>query len=125
MFSRVFDELTWIAELSNNQHAFQTHDTKTWLNLKEYCDNHDLTINWIELQFRSHIERIEPADAYYIAQTMSGTLFTDNIFNGINVGRLVNGHLSVDTWRVPELVVVDNNIRDIAKYQHILIKATK
>jgi hypothetical protein len=125
MFTRVFEELTWVSQLSNNQCAFQTNDTKSWLNLKEYCDANDLTISWIELQFRSHIERIQQAEAYYIAQTMSGVLFTDNIFGGFNVGRLINGSLYIDTWRVPELIVVDSNVKDPSQYQHLLIRATK
>lgn len=124
MFSRVFEDLTWVAELSNGQHAFQSNDPKGWLHLKQYCDEHNLGLNWIELQFRSHIERIQGAEAYYIAQTVSGDIFSDNMFGGYNVGALIDGALCVDTWRSPELIIVDQNKRDPEQYKHLLIKTS-
>lgn len=124
-FSRVFDELTWVVELSDNTHAYQDHRPDCWLFLKQHCDENNLTINWLELQFRSHVERIESALGYYILNCMTADLMSGIQSHNLNVGRLQqDNNVVVNSWKLPELIIIDSNKRSADKYKHLLIPGT-
>tara|TARA_R100000742_G_C4276792_1_gene98113 strand:- start:561 stop:992 length:432 start_codon:yes stop_codon:yes gene_type:complete len=95
---------SWIkVKLSDNtEHYFSHH--RSWLEVKRRCDEKDLNVLELHLSFKSHnIEiELEDIDAIYLVKSVLGMM--GGITNHyITIGRLIDGKMHKDMYRVPEL----------------------
>lgn len=99
----------WLACFDNGDIAYgQT--TADWHKLKILHEEFPMgtRLDRVELRFRSHTEviRDEEADGYYLGQGFHGEIgLIDGHAGGMFVvGVLKNGKITVQEWRVPELI---------------------
>lgn len=125
---------TWIACFDNGVVAYgQT--TADWHTLKQLREKYpalnmfeeeDTKLDRIELRFRSHTEVIkdENAEGYYLGQGFHGDIGLIDGHTGAMfvVGILKDGKITVQEWRVPELVPCFEPMeRSLANNEHGVI----
>lgn len=111
----------WHAYLTNGEEVFDDDGRlnlynnplpASWIRLKEYCESKNIGIDRIYLRFRSHYEHIEKADGYMFKRGSLGSpgMKTRNFFV---IGRVVKDKIYVQKWKIPELIVEEEDIRDL------------
>lgn len=122
-FIRDTDTTRWIVQLCNGDTVYQDDerpgfDLTAWERLVNHCKHSGLYIVGMKLQFRSHIEVIEPnADGYFFRKSILGSLGKPGDKRPPDVhyylvGVLKDDILTVSKWRVPELIVEGVEERD-------------
>lgn len=120
----------WYVVLNNGQKVYQdderphTYPHSTWLRLQEYCRLNKLYITAMYLQFRSHTEAIEAdADGYFFSKSAMSGFGMNRTFNYFLIGTIKHNTLTVNSWKLPELIVNETEIRDINKsLENIIFK---
>src|ERR1044072_5951102 len=82
----IAEKLRWFVKLSNGEIIYQDDDRpgesepKTWIRLKKYVEENDLSIISFHIQFISHIEEVAPPGAagYYFVQAVDAFAFSGN-----------------------------------------------
>jgi len=129
----------WLEQYRSNKHAIWINIRLTngeelyydeydgWLTVKKICDEEDIFIEEISLQFRSHEVDIDLTDAegIYLVRSVMGQFggITKNYFT---TGILKQNKVYKKMWIVPELIVdkeVVDNIEDC--FEEALIYAKK
>lgn len=123
----------WVAKLSNGENIYQddfrTYDNfsderrySTWTRLRYYCYDNNLYIVGMLLQFRSNVQHLpENAEGYYFCKSILGSLASAKNWHFFVAGAVQNGILTVNRWRVPELIVTEQEVREIKKDDICLI----
>lgn len=117
----------WInARLTNGEEQY-FHEYEEWRSLKKICDEEDLFVQEMSLQFRSHEVEIDLTDAegVYLIRSVMGQ-FGGNTKNYFTTGVLKQNKVYKKMWIVPELVVdkeIVDNIEDC--FEEALIYAKK
>lgn len=115
-------ETYWTVKLSNGEYVMQDDNRpgvephSAWLRLAEYVRQNRLSIKEMWVQFRSHVESTLPADAdgYFFRKCAMGFLFDNSTYGFYLIGYLHNGKVRVQKWKVPELLLVEEEERDPA-----------
>lgn len=113
---------SWRVKLSNGETVIQDDgrpgcDTpQAWLRLRDHLAANKLSIVKMWLQFRSNVQDPilpENADGYYFCKQALGFLTgSEKTFHFYLLGALINDKLVVHRWKVPELVRVEQELRD-------------
>jgi hypothetical protein len=124
----------WVVELSDSSNVYYddfrpgVEDHSSWSRLKAYCDQNNLHITSMYLQFRSHYESVEPnKEAYFFSKMARGVLVQEqqSTYLFFLVGFLEEGKVKIYKYSIPELIVVDIFYREIDECQENLIWAKK
>lgn len=95
----------WIrATLSNNiEYYLPDHDK--WLDLKNLCDEQNLRVEKLGLQYRSHFVEIDTGDTdgVYLIRSLVGRM-GEQSKQAITVGKLYGCTVKKTMWITPELV---------------------
>lgn len=125
----VRDKMRWVVTLNNKEIIYEDDDrpgqieSSSWKRLKAYCENNQLYIIEMWLQFRSNRVLIEPknADGYYLIKSAFGVWGDTDTFHAYIAGAIVDGQILTHHWKVPELVVLEKEIREVDKSSPSLI----
>ncbi len=109
----------WNVRLSNGEHIFQDdgrpgQEQSAWLRLAGYVREHNLKIEAMWLQFRNEPPRRLPemAQGYFFRKSI-GAFFPSGVSYGFYlVGHLKDGVVRVTRWKVPEMILVEEEARD-------------
>jgi hypothetical protein len=118
----VREKCKWIVTLSDGTRIYQDDDRPgqnercTWIRLKSYLADSDLSIVRFQIQFFDHIEEVAPpnAQAYYFVQAVDAIACTGErtTYHYYIVGALLDGVIQTYRWMVPEIVCVRTEIRE-------------
>ena len=80
--------------------------TQRWHELKRYCDNNNVFINKLSIQFKSHRERIDikDIDGIYFVKSVIGMLGAESK-QTYTIGKLKDGIVHKTMWLIPELII--------------------
>lgn len=124
----------WVVTLSNGKEVYYDDfrpglkDHSSWSRLKSYCDENNLHITSMYLQFRSHYESIEPnKDGYFFSKMARGVLVEEgqSTYLFFLVGFIEDNKVKIYKYSVPELIVVDLFYREIQDCEENLIWAKR
>ena len=115
-------EARWIAVLSTGEQVLQDDDRpgvepkSAWLRLGEHVKKTGSKIVELSIRFRDEPAVTFPSNAegYFFRKSMGAFLFSDTSYGFYVVGVLQEGTLLVQKWKVPEMVLVEEEIRDPA-----------
>jgi hypothetical protein len=110
-----FDLTYLLVRLSDGQYVVCDGDSACWLELAEFCSDCSLTVKSIEIRFRSSSLSPCPDDAegYFFRAGAAASLSGDSrAFSLFFLGHLSNGKVHVKAVVVPEMTVVNGDIRD-------------
>lgn len=116
------DQTIWIAGLENGETIYQDdyrpgmEPQSAWLRLRKYCYENDTYITSLVLKFRSHTELVaENAEGYYFARGVMGSPFWKQSVQQYVTGVVNCGNVPIRVWRVPELIVMEEELRELDK----------
>lgn len=125
------DKTCWIAELSNGVLVYQDDGRETekeyssWIRLKEYLKENNLNIIRLFLKFRSNVLDVIPSnkEGYFFSMGIIGMMSSNQNVNFYLIGSIENNKVKIKKIKIPELVVFDEEIRDISdcKEQQLII----
>jgi hypothetical protein len=106
----------WINVRLTNGEEFYFDEFDGWRSTKIKCDNENIFIEELSLQFRSHEVKIdvEGAEAFYLIRSVMGQMGGKSK-NYYTTGVLKDGVVHKKMWIVPELIVekeFDDNIEE-------------
>jgi|SRR6185312_1610020 len=119
------EDLRWVARLSNGQVVFRNDNIpginprNSWVRLKEYCELNTLYIESFKLQFRSHIINLPASAGYWFTYSILASPI--NTVHRWGVGTLEGNEISIEFYRVPELIVVETTKRSMEECKENLI----
>ncbi len=96
-----------------------------WLRLKTHCNSNSLYIVKLELQYGSHLEQIEPSDAYTLTFGASADWADRQTYEHFVVGVLredLDNHCFTyvkQWWKLPELIMlreVNNEMSELESH---------
>lgn len=102
----------WINVQLTNGEEFYYDEFEGWRELKTKCEDENLFIQELSLQFRSHEVTIdlEDAEAVYLIRSVMGQMGADTR-QYYTTGILKDGIVHKKMWMIPELVV-DKELQD-------------
>lgn len=117
------DETIWICKLDNGLTVYQDDDREglepsSWIRLGNYCRQNDVKIVEMKVKFRSHEEQVESnADGYFFRKAILGGLGLNRKEIPVSrhyfiTGILKDGKVYTKKWQVPELILIEEDIRD-------------
>lgn len=122
----------WICDLSNGETVFQDDDRpgeepkSAWLRLRQYCQENNLSITHMRLEFRSNTQRSLPDDAegYFFCKGCGAFLFGGGTTLGFYlVGYLKGDKVIVHQYKSPEMILVSTEERLAADCEACLIRS--
>lgn len=118
----------WVVHLNNGTTVFQDDgrpglSENAWLRLKKYCEENKLYIVRMHVQNRSNVKRLpSEMDGYVFRKGVRGVFGVDGTTNLFFTGWLSQDVLTVQKWRVPEMILENTEIRCINSMKDVLIK---
>lgn len=118
-----FEEKTyWIAELSNGETVYQddgkneNYEHSAWIRLKKYIEDNNLSINKFYVRFRSNIiyPLQENCDGYFFSIGIIGMMSSEENVNFYILGYVLNNKVMIKKIKIPELIVFDEEEREIS-----------
>lgn len=116
----------WVAVLSDGSEHYQDDgrpdtDEVAWIRLRDKCRESGLFITDMYLVFRSHTERREHykgADGYWFRFGVKagfgvGRNKKTKQINSCLIGVIRGQEMSVDNWRIPELIIIESDVRSV------------
>lgn len=125
----VRERVRWVVDLSDGTTVYQDDDrpgvtpTSAWPRLKAYCDEQGVSIIRMRLQFRTNVIAL-PANApgYFFVKTANIAIGGDSVnIRGYRVGILAGTDIYVTHYVVPELEVLDKDVRPLAGSEEMVI----
>jgi hypothetical protein len=110
-----FDSTYLLVRLSDGQYAVVEGESACWLELAEFCFDCHLTVKSMEIRFRSSSFAPCPDDAegYFFRSGAAASLSGDSkAFSLFFLGHLSGNSVHVKAVVVPEMAVVNSDIRD-------------
>ena len=97
---------TWLIVTLKDGTEYFIDSTERWHELKRYCDNNNIFLSKLSIQFKSHRERIDitDIDGIYFAKSVIGLLGAESK-QTYTIGKLKNGIVQKTMWLIPELIV--------------------
>lgn len=122
-FIRDKDSTIWIVKLSNGLTVYQDDDREglepsAWIRLGNYCRENKVSIVEMSIKFRSHEELVgSNAEGYFFRRAILGGIGLNRKEKPINrhyflVGILKDGQVHVKKWQVPEIHLIEEDVRD-------------
>ncbi len=116
------DKPIWIAELSNGESIYQDdnaekyEDVSAWIRLKKYLKINNLKIKKLYLRFRSNILHTieENSEGYFFSMGIIGMMNSSTNVNYYIIGNIKNNKVSIKKIKVPELIVFDEEERELS-----------
>jgi hypothetical protein len=121
----ISEKLRWIVTLSNGEKIYQDDDRpgedepKTWIRLKEYIKENNLSITNFDLQFITHVEEAAPPNklGYYFVQAVDAVAFSGRV-DGTRKYYIIgyldqDGLVKTKRWMIPEIIQVSGDIREV------------
>lgn len=110
----------WRVRLSNGEVVLQDDErpgvqpASAWQRLAEYVSSQRLTIEALWLVFRSNVVRPLPehAGGYFFRNSSFGSMVGGQTASFFLIGYLHDGILRVQKWKVPELLIAEQEFRD-------------
>lgn len=104
--ARTDRDATWIVCLLTDDNLKMIKSCKEWRDLKNHCEENNLFIQDLYLQFRSHPVKIDVSDC-------DGVYFINSVtavMGGLSkqtytIGKLKDGKVFKTIWNVPELII--------------------
>lgn len=128
----IFESQTlWVVTLSNGEDVYQDDcrygiENNSWLRLKKELNSSNLYITSLRFVFRSHVESIDrDADGYFFIKGFMGSIIGNHRTSLYIGGTLLNNVVTVKTFQVPELLLIEEEIRTIEACEECLIKCPK
>lgn len=124
------DKAIWIAELSNGIIVYQDDgknseiEYSAWIRLKEHLLKNNLCIVKMYIRFRSNIMYLleDNADGYFFSIGIIGMMSSSENINFYILGSVKNNKVHVKKIKIPELIVFDEEERELDKCsEHQLI----
>jgi hypothetical protein len=128
----VRDSMRWVVRLSNDEVVYEddgrpgVEPASAWIRLGQYCREANLRVVQMWLQFRSSRIEVTPADApgYYLAKSVFAVWGDGRSYESYVVGTLrEDGLVATTRWRTPELVPMEQGIREADPRGPFLIAA--
>jgi hypothetical protein len=125
------DKTFWIAKLSDGRTVYQDDDRpdyeerNAWLRLKKFCEENNLFVTQVKIQFRDHIEVLpESNEGYFFRYGAFGCLKSKKSYSRFIVGPVKNNQVEVQVWRIPEIILENeySETRNIEDCKDGLIK---
>ncbi len=97
---------TWLIVTLKDGSEYFIDNTDRWHELKRYCDNNNVFLSKLSIQFKSHRETIDirGIDGIYFAKSVVGMLGAESK-NTYTIGKIKNGIVHKTLWLIPELIV--------------------
>jgi len=97
---------TWLIVTLKYGTEYFIDNTKRWHELKRYCDNNEVFLSKLSIQFKSHRERIDITniDGIYFAKSVVGMLGAESK-QTYTIGKIKDGVVHKTLWLIPELIV--------------------
>ena len=116
------DRTCWAAELSNGETVFQDDgidekiEFSAWIRLKKYIYENKLKIEKIYIRFRSNILYVfdEDCDGYFFSMGIIGMMSSAENLNFYILGILKDNIVKIKKIKIPELLIFDEEERDIS-----------
>jgi hypothetical protein len=107
----------WIANLSNGEVLYQEDyngedEPIAWLRLKKKIESEGLKIENFGLKYCDNEVWLGPAEGYYFTNGAAAYMHGPTFYLK-NIGKIENNKLKVRTYRCPELLLVDEDEREI------------
>jgi hypothetical protein len=126
----IYDKVFWFAKLSNGLTVYQDDDRMgvqppwAWVRLANYLKESGTRISGLGAQFRSHCITPLPTDSqgYFYCQSSLGTNFSPRTLSFYKLGYLKDRKIYIKVFTVPELELVDEEIRPEEEGKVFLIK---
>lgn len=122
----------WSTELTDGTWVYQDDDRpgvypeSAWKRLKQYCELNNLGIKFMRISFRKNVQDIgRDAEAFFFCKSVLGWYGSGKNYNYYIVGTINDGILTTKKWEVPPLLMKEEEIRDIGKYEECLIWTPK
>jgi len=98
----------WTKVKLSNGKLYHFRVAKTWTSLKSICENKNLSVESIDLQFKSHVENVhsrsQDVEAVYLVRSIMGQIGTSSR-DYYTVGKLIKGVVHKSMWLTPEIIV--------------------
>lgn len=118
------DKPYWKVTLSDGNQYIQ-HDILSgrvaWLDLKEYCETNGVCVRDMYIVFRCHTEHVYSSvgsDGVFFRKMSLGSFGDRRTAQFYLIGSVSNGRISVDHWRVPELLKEDFDTREANEHEN-------
>lgn len=116
------DKTCWVVELSNGESIYQNDgfdesiEFSAWIRLKEYLCKNNLKIDKMYVRFRSNIfyPLEDYCDGYFFSMGIIGMMSSTENVNFYILGSIKNSIVNIKKIKVPELIVFDQEERDIS-----------
>ncbi len=124
------DSTYWVATLNDGTSVYQDdgrpgcEPSSAWLRLKVFCEQNNRWVTGLRVQFRDHIEAMDPnAEGYYFGRGATGILNEDRTFGSFFMGVKKGDVVEVKNWIVPEIIVFHTENRPVSECERGLICA--
>lgn len=115
--------VVWGVDLNDGRRIYQNDTTgnSSWLELKEYLfNNKKLHIQNMFLQFRDNFQHVgSDNEAYFFSKRLMSQFGCENDQFFYIVGATNNDNLHVKHFRIPDLIIGEEDDRDISNGQYI------
>jgi hypothetical protein len=99
---------TWVKVRLSDDKLYHFRLGKLWTHIKSICEKRSLSVETIELQFKSHVENIysrsQDAEAVYLVRTVMGQMGAASR-EYYTLGELKDGIVHKSMWLIPEIMV--------------------
>ena len=121
MDSWSYGKPVWVVKLSDGNIFYQDDSNgPSWLTLKEHVSQNNLLIENLGIKYFDHEEWLnESADGYYFSNGAIGFMNVGT-FQCKNIGFLKDGKIHVKTYRCPEVLEVDYEIRPYTESEYLI-----
>lgn len=110
----------WKAELNDGTVVYQDDGrpeysvNSSWLRLKEYCESNKLFPRKMWIIFRSHTEYCGESDrGFFFSLGVLASPVDQKVVHRYVCGPIVGDKIKVKAWRVPEVLPMEEEERDI------------
>lgn len=114
------DETIWIATLSDGRKVYQDDDRpehqekRAWVRLQAFCSKNNLFVTQMSIKFRSHNEdNPVSSEGYFFRKGVLGQFGSTKSVNYYLTGPIIDGKIHVTKWRIPELIIEEQEVRPI------------
>lgn len=117
---RWLTHVRWVVLLSNGEQVIQDDGRpgplreSAWIRLGKYVQERGLKIQQMSISFRNEppIRLPDQAEGYFFRTSVGGLLTSELTFEFYLVGYLRNEKVMVQRFKVPELILVQNEVRN-------------
>lgn len=118
----------WVAGLSNGSVIYQDDDRYgngdvAWFRLKKFCETEKISIISLHLKFRSNIIKSLPMydDGYFFCRKIIKRIGQGGQYHAYVIGNVEFEKLLTKTYLVPELIEIENSVRNPDEYEEFII----